>query len=227
MNRETLLKTLGIDVWQPRQVESAPAKKIEEIAVVTETVEATETVSSTEWSQLQQTVASCTRCELAKSRTQTVFGSGNRQADLMFVGEAPGADEDRQGEPFVGRAGMLLTEMIKSIGFSRDQVFIANILKCRPPKNRDPLPQEVRCCTPYLQQQINLIQPKLIVALGRIAAHFLLDSDAPLGKLRGQLYHYGELNTPLLISYHPAYLLRSPGQKAKSYQDLHRVMQML
>jgi DNA polymerase len=169
---------------------------------------------------LQQQVAQCTACGLHQGRTQTVFGVGNEQADLMIVGEAPGFHEDQQGEPFVGRAGQLLTAMIKAIGFTRQDVYIANILKCRPPNNRDPLAEEVASCTPFLQQQIKLVQPKLLLAVGRIAAHYLLNTKSSLESLRGKVHSYGENNTPLIVTYHPAYLLRNPSDKKKAFVDL-------
>ena len=187
----------------------------------------------TDWDGLRAAVADCQRCKLCSTRTHTVFGVGDPAAPLMVVGEGPGADEDAQGEPFVGRAGKLLDEMLKAIGRSRQaaetdgSVFIANVVKCRPPGNRDPQPDEVEACRPYLDQQIKLVRPRLIVALGRVAAQRLLDTDAPLSKLRGPLYHYGETQTPVFVTYHPAYLLRSPGEKAKSWQDLKRVHQLL
>jgi uracil-DNA glycosylase len=157
-----------------------------------------------------------------------VFGVGVETAPLMVIGEGPGADEDAQGEPFVGKAGKLLDEMLKSIGRSRrENVFIANVVKCRPPGNRDPEPDEVEACRPYLDQQIKLVKPKLIVALGRIAAQRLLNTEEPLSKLRGPLYHYGPEQTPLFITYHPAYLLRSPREKAKSWEDLKKVHRFL
>lgn len=169
---------------------------------------------------LRSQVAACTACCLHQGRTQTVFGVGNPNADLMFIGEAPGFHEDQQGEPFVGRAGQLLTAMIKSIGFTREQVYIANILKCRPPNNRDPLAEEVTSCTPFLQQQIKLIQPKLMLAVGRIAAHYLLNTKSSLESLRGKVHTYSETQTPLIVTYHPAYLLRNPADKKKAFQDL-------
>ena len=187
----------------------------------------------TTWEGLRPAVAGCMRCKLCKTRTNTVFGVGLETASLMVVGEGPGADEDAQGEPFVGRAGKLLDEMLKAIGRSRKEqapeksVFIANVVKCRPPGNRDPEADEVEACRPYLDQQIRLVKPKLIVALGRIAAQRLLGTDAPLSKLRGPVHEYGPDKTPLLITYHPAYLLRSPGEKAKSWADLKRVHQLL
>ena len=187
----------------------------------------------TTWEGLRPAVAGCMRCKLCKTRTNTVFGVGLETASLMVVGEGPGADEDQQGEPFVGRAGKLLDEMLKAIGRSRKEqapvksVFIANVVKCRPPGNRDPEADEVEACRPYLDQQIRLVKPKLIVALGRIAAQRLLGTDAPLSKLRGPVHEYGPDKTPLLITYHPAYLLRSPSEKAKSWTDLKRVHQLL
>ena len=165
-------------------------------------------------------VAQCRACELANSRTHTVFGEGPGQADWLFVGEAPGQQEDRQGKPFVGRAGGLLTQMIRALGQSREQVYIANTLKCLPPNNRDPLPAELKACEPYLLKQIQFLQPKVIVALGRISAQALLGSDQPLGRLRGQVYQYGPDKTPLIVTYHPAYLLRQPADKGKVWADL-------
>ena len=146
---------------------------------------------------------------------------------LLVIGEAPGADEDRQGEPFVGRAGQLLNAMLHAIGYERADVYIANILKCRPPNNRDPRPEEASCCTPYLDQQIALIAPRVIFAVGRIAAQWLLQSDSPIGRLRGKVYHYGASRTPLVMTYHPAYLLRSPLAKATAWQDLCMVKDLL
>ena len=178
------------------------------------------------WEDLQGKVATCIKCELHKGRTQTVFGVGNIDADWMIIGEAPGAEEDRQGEPFVGRAGMLLNAMLAAIGLQRSQVYIANILKCRPPRNRDPSPQEVVECEPYLLQQIAMIQPRIILALGRIAAQNLLKEDTPIGRMRGHVYHYSAANIPVIVTYHPAYLLRSPTEKRKSWQDLQLAMKL-
>ena len=169
---------------------------------------------------LRDQVAGCTACELANSRSHTVFGEGADQADWLFVGEAPGQQEDRQGKPFVGRAGGLLTQMIRALDKSREQVYITNTLKCRPPNNRDPLPAELKACEPFLLKQIQLLQPRVIVALGRISAQTLLNSDQPLGKLRGQVYQYGPDNIPLIVTYHPAYLLRQPADKGKVWSDL-------
>ena len=178
-----------------------------------------------DWGQLQQAVAGCQLCELHSSRSNTVFGVGNQNADLLLIGEAPGADEDLKGEPFVGRAGQLLDAMLKAINLDRQQVYISNVLKCQPPDNRNPHVSETLCCDPYLQRQIALIQPKLILALGRVAAHHLLVSQDALGKLREKQHNYNGI--PLLVSYHPAYLLRKPVDKRKSWQDLLKVKQQL
>lgn len=175
-------------------------------------------VSSLDWPELQAAVASCTACELHKTRTQTVFGVGDHAAQWMIIGEAPGADEDKQGEPFVGRAGQLLNNMLKALGLRREQVFIANILKCRPPGNRNPAPEEIVRCEAFLQRQVALVKPKVILAVGGVAAHNLLKVDTAVSRLRGQLHHYGE--TPLVVTYHPAYLLRKPSEKGKSWADL-------
>jgi len=217
--RDYYLDLLGIDQWIPRSSICDSA--------ITPSIQNDQTFENT-WEKLRCAVAQCTACELHKSRTQTVFGKGNPHASLMFIGEAPGATEDAKGEPFVGRAGQLLTSMMKSIGFEREEVFIANILKCRPPNNRDPLPSEVATCTPFLQKQIDMVQPKLVVALGRIAAHYLLNiTGGPLGVLRNTIHSYGTSNTPLLVTYHPAYLLRSPREKAKAYEDMLRIKRYL
>ncbi len=186
-----------------------------------------------DWAGLRAVVKDCQACKLCATRTQTVFGVGSEQSPLMIVGEGPGADEDASGEPFVGRAGKLLDEMLKAIGRSRVQadpakaVFIANVVKCRPPGNRDPQPDEVDACRRYLDRQIELVQPKLIVALGRIAAQRLLETDEPLSKLRGPLHQYGPTQTRGLVTYHPAYLLRSPREKAKSWEDLKQIERLL
>ncbi len=180
-------------------------------------------IAAMEWDELASAVNACTRCPLHESRTQGVFGVGNRRADLLIIGEAPGAEEDRRGEPFVGRAGGLLDLMLHAIGQDRSRVYITNILKSRPPDNRDPRADEVAACEPFLQRQIELIQPKAILAVGRVAAQNLLGSAKPLGKLRGDWHHYGPRTTPVRVSYHPAYLLRRPQDKGKAWQDLKAV----
>jgi DNA polymerase len=173
-----------------------------------------------DWRQLREQVAGCTRCPLSKTRTQTVFGVGNPNADWLIVGEAPGAEEDRRGEPFVGRAGQLLNSMLRAIGLAREQVYIANVLKCRPPGNRDPAPGESAECLPYLDRQIDLLRPKIMLAVGRIAAQNLLKTDAPLARLRQHEHTFGASRVPLIVTYHPAYLLRTPGDKRKAWEDL-------
>lgn len=169
---------------------------------------------------LRAIVANCTACALHQGRTQTVFGVGDHNAQWMIIGEAPGAEEDRLGEPFVGRAGQLLNAMLLAIGLPREAVYIANVVKCRPPGNRDPAPEEAAACEPYLKHQIALIKPKVILVVGRIAAHNLLKTDAPLGTLRGKRWSYADTGIPVIVTYHPAYLLRSPKEKRKAWEDL-------
>lgn len=181
------------------------------------------------WGELAEAVARCTRCKLSATRTQGVLGVGDHDADWLVVGEAPGAEEDRLGEPFVGKAGKLLDAMLASIGIARgNNVYITNVVKSRPPGNRDPEPDEVAACMPYLLAQIDLIRPKLILALGRFAAHSLLGTDAALGSLRGRVHRFQ--NIPLVVTYHPAYLLRNLPDKARAWEDLclaRRTMQRL
>jgi len=216
--RAAYLDALGVVLYEPRQ--AAPTAGHRQAAPVPEDP------SGLGWAELEVEVAQCRRCELCGSRTQPVFGVGDRQARLMVIGEAPGAEEDRQGEPFVGRAGRLLNAMLRAAGLDRGQVFIANILKCRPPRNRDPQPAEVAQCLPYLLRQIELVSPTLILCVGRIAAQNLLGTDAPLGRLRGSPHRLPS-GVPVLVTYHPAYLLRSPGEKRKAWEDLKRVMEAL
>jgi uracil-DNA glycosylase len=176
-------------------------------------------IKEMDWPQLKAKVKGCTDCGLRAGCTQTVFGVGDESADWMLVGEAPGAEEDRLGEPFVGQAGKLLDNMLAAIGLARGRnVYIANVLKCRPPGNRNPEPEEVAKCSPHLARQIALIKPKLIVAMGRFAVQTLLDTDATIGSLRGRVHQYQ--GVPLVVTYHPAYLLRNLPDKAKAWQDL-------
>ena len=178
-----------------------------------------------ELKKLEEQVKECTKCELCKNRTNVVFGVGNPDADLMFVGEAPGYYEDAQGEPFVGKAGQLLTKIIESIGMKRGDVYIANILKCRPPDNRNPNADEIVMCSPHLIWQIEIIRPKIICALGTFAAQRLLDTTESIGKLRGRFFEYQ--STKLLATYHPAYLLRNPDDKKKVWADIKKVRDFL
>lgn len=184
-----------------------------------QTALADEGILSLDWEGLQSAVAACNRCDLHQSRTQGVLGVGDRQADWLVVGEAPGADEDRLGQPFVGQAGKLLDAMLAAISLARGRnVYIANVLKSRPPGNRDPKPEEVAACLPYLERQIDLIRPKIILALGRFAAQSLLLTDTSITRLRGKVHEYR--GVPLVVTYHPAYLLRNPADKAKVWEDL-------
>jgi len=220
--RLAYLDALGVDVYVRRSLPAtatvtASAQPVPAIAPV---AVADRPEAQLDWEPLRAMVAGCTRCGLCETRTQTVFGVGNPRARWMFIGEAPGADEDRQGEPFVGRAGQLLTSMLRALGFARDDVYIANVLKCRPPGNRDPRPEEAVQCRGYLERQIELVSPELIVAVGRIAAQNLLATDTALARLRGKVHALGSRGWPLVVTYHPAYLLRSPGEKRKVWQDL-------
>ncbi|HEY8160195.1 MAG TPA: uracil-DNA glycosylase [Methylobacter sp.] len=212
------LEAMGIEVWVPRaSIDHKQASAPDAIAenALSEPVDS--------WEALQAEVAPCTKCALCKTRTQTVFGSGNKNADWMIIGEGPGQNEDQQGLPFVGKAGQLLTEMLRAIGLDREEVFIANIVKCRPPANRDPQPIEIETCKPYLLRQIALIKPKIIVVLGRIAAQALLNTDQPIGSLRGKSHALND--TPVVVVYHPAYLLRSLLDKRKAWEDLKLALQ--
>ncbi len=184
-------------------------------------------VAGLDWEGIAAKVAACRACGLHETRTQAVFGVGNRNARLMVIGEAPGADEDRQGEPFVGRAGQLLNAMLQAIGLQRQEVFIANILKCRPPGNRDPRPEEALQCEPFLLRQIELVNPDVILAVGRIAAQNLLHSTETVGRLRSRDHRFGAKGIPVVVTYHPAYLLRSPDQKAKAWRDLQAAVRVL
>jgi uracil-DNA glycosylase len=232
--RRAYLQALDIDVWERRDTpliqgalpvatenEAEVAKPAAPLARQSELAPGgvTNDVGALDWDALERKVKSCTLCPLHATRTKPVFGVGNRGADWLVIGEAPGADEDRQGEPFVGRAGQLLNSMLKAMGLAREQVYIANILKSRPPNNRDPQPQEVQACIPYLYRQIELVNPRLILCVGRIAAQTLLETAEPIGKLRGRLHHIAG-GRPMIVTYHPAYLLRSPGEKRKAWSDM-------
>jgi uracil-DNA glycosylase len=204
--RSHYLAALGIEEWLPRRP-PPPAQAPAPVAPG--------------WQALEHDVAHCTRCELYKTRTRPVLGVGDRHAQWLIVGEAPGAEEDRRGEPFVGAAGQLLDAMLNAIGLARGRnVYIANILKSRPPGNRDPSAAEVAACLPYLERQIELIRPRLILAVGRIAMQNLLGTDSSLGRMRGKVHEFGGLKTPLIVTYHPAYLLRKPEDKRKAWEDL-------
>ena len=233
-NRLQYLKDMGIQSWSlkyPPDVESGADCFLDEnVCVVQNDTEAVvrpvaTDISSFGWQQLEQAVNQCQLCELHGTRTRAVFGVGNPAADLMIIGDAPEDEDDRQGEPFRGEVGDLLDAMMKAIDLDRQKVYITNVLKCQPPGNRHPHTSETVCCDPYLQQQIKLVQPKLILVLGRIAAHHLLVSQQPLAELRQQKHTYNGI--PLMVSYHPAYLLHKPTEKRKSWHDLLEVKQLL
>lgn len=220
--RQRYLQAMGIDLWVRRDALRVRAHP-ETLPVTPENAAAgspDEDVGSLHWEALRDRVLGCTLCDLHRGRTQAVFGVGNHAAQWMIVGEAPGAEEDRQGEPFVGRAGQLLNRMLQALGLTRADVYIANVLKCRPPNNRDPRMEEVVQCQPYLKRQIELIQPRVILAVGRIAAQHLLGTQLSLSRLRGTVHQVPGGDTPVVVTYHPAYLLRSPRDKRKAWTDL-------
>ena len=220
------LHALGIEVWITRNA-GADITTVDDSDRPQE--DASDCTSRPEsvmddWNRLQEEVSGCTACtELVANRTQTVFGVGNQQADWLIIGEAPGAEEDRRGEPFVGRAGQLLTNMLRAVGLRRADVYIANVLKCRPPNNRDPRSEEVAACASFLRRQIAHIRPRIILVVGRIAAQSLLQTTTPVGRLRGRVHQFE--GTPVVVTYHPAYLLRTPMDKRKSWDDLCLAME--
>ncbi len=235
-----MLREMGIRLWGPRPdpvpgsdgSPLPPARPgVSEVAAAHDPVAVAEpgartgsSVATLDWPALRETVAACRACELCEGRRQTVFGVGNVRAHWMIVGEAPGEQEDRQGEPFVGKSGRLLDNMLRAVGLTRaeaepaKQVYIANAVKCRPPGNRNPEPDELAKCEPFLVRQVQLVQPKIIIAMGRFAVHSLLRSTEPIGRLRGRVHRYE--GVPLIVTYHPAYLLRNPEDKAKAWDDL-------
>ena len=235
------LDAIGIPVWVRRNVPGAarqeePSPATAATAAPPATAAATVATTATAapasrasgaLESIDAQVRDCRKCELHRTRTHTVFGVGRPDADCMFIGEAPGAEEDARGEPFVGRAGKLLDAMLAAIGLERGDVYIANIVKCRPPRNRDPQADEIAACSGYLRRQIEAVSPRLLVAAGRVAAQSLLSTTQSIGKLRGRTFRYGEDRLPVLVMYHPAYFLRSPLQKRKAWEDLVRLHSML
>jgi uracil-DNA glycosylase family 4 len=237
--RQAMLLEMGVRLYQPpaprgdlpatpvappRADDGAPAAT--PLAVAAAAPAPAEGVELMQWDALAQAVSQCRRCALCDGRRNTVFGTGDRQADWLIVGEAPGESEDLQGEPFVGQAGLLLDNMLKSIGLSRERnVYITNVLKCRPPGNRNPQPHEVAQCAPYLRRQVELLQPRIILAMGRFAVQALLSSNEPIGKLRGQVHRYN--GVPVVVTYHPAYLLRNLTDKARAWADLCLALEVL
>ena len=239
-DKNAYLKAMGIDVWLERkQTVSNTEESIKAVHVSAEIKEAKKQtpelnkiksqvverdIKTLDWQALQSVVADCQLCGLSQTRKKVVFGAGNKNASLMIVGEAPGAEEDHQGQPFVGKSGELLTAMLKAMGYPRNDVYITNILKCHPLQNRDPSAEESAQCWPYLKRQIELIQPDLILALGSIAAQHLLHSKSTLARLRGQLHYIEDMSMPVIVTYHPAYLLRAPNEKRKAWDDLQLAM---
>lgn len=234
-----MLGAMGITLWAPTGPEAAAAASASTVVepparpraaapqrppATSGTVSVDPDIATLDWAALRERVAACRACRLCESRTQTVFGVGHPQAHCMIVGEAPGENEDLQGEPFVGAAGQLLDRMLPAIGLTRgqasaaQQVYIANTLKCRPPRNRNPEPDELARCSAYLQRQIELVQPRVLLAMGRFAVQTLLDSSEPIGRLRGRVHRWRDV--PVVVTYHPAYLLRNPADKARAWADL-------
>ncbi|MDH5710333.1 MAG: uracil-DNA glycosylase [Gammaproteobacteria bacterium] len=233
--RRYYLDAMGIQVWEELDIQDflSVAAVTEDRASVepSSSVNKSQTsiinveVSNCDWEELRAAVEQCRLCELCNTRKQTVFGTGNQSADLLVIGEAPGQDEDAQGEPFVGEAGQLLTAMLKAIKLEREQVYITNVLKCQPPNNRDPLVDEIKNCHSYLYRQIALLQPKAIYVVGRIAAQALLNSKESISKLR--LHQHNFEGIPVIASYHPAYLLRKPSEKKAAWHDLQQLQKLL
>mgnify|MGYP001167887328 FL=1 len=217
-SRSQYLREMGLTPWTLSAATRVVASQ--HVETVSSDIQPLGKVSLSDWTSLQQQVGNCMRCSLHTTRKTTVFGEGDPKADWLLVGEAPGAEEDRQGLPFVGRAGQLLNRMLFSVHLARDEVFVANVLKCRPPDNRDPFGEEVGTCESFLHQQVKFIQPKIILAMGRFAAQALLRADQTIGQLRGRVHRYPACDIPLVVTYHPAYLLRSPQAKAKTWEDL-------
>lgn len=215
-SQQQALAAMGIEQWVLRNSDDSgnagDSGKIIQAPVDLE--------ASQRCAELNARISACTQCDLHKSRTQAVCGVGALNSECLIIGEVPDADEDREGEPFVGRSGKLLNEMLRAIGLERRAVFISNVLKCQPPDNRDPLPEESAACLPFLEEQIQLLQPRVILVVGRIAAQTLLQNDKAIDGMRGRVYSYGDAEIPVVVTYHPAYLLRSPDQKAKSWADL-------
>ena len=227
--REAFLEEMGLaPLWRLKDRQQESAGRMEESAAVPasaappqaiEPGERAERIAQMDWPELKSAVDACTACGLRKTCRQTVFGVGDEQADWLLVGEAPGAEEDERGEPFVGQAGRLLDGMLAAIDLKRaENVYISNVLKCRPPGNRNPAPLEVALCSPHLIRQVELVKPRLILAMGRFACQTLLNTEASIASLRGRLHRYQ--GVPLIVTYHPAYLLRSPHDKAKAWEDL-------
>jgi len=224
--RVQYLEAMGIDVWVSRtdqQVEDVQLKNNDEFELGEPANRQAESIEEN-WTELRREVVECQKCALCHTRTQTVFGEGHIDADWMLIGEAPGQNEDLEGKPFLGQSGFLLTEMLRAIGLQREQVFITNVLKCSPPNNKDPKVDELKSCHDFLQRQIALVKPKIILAVGRVSAQTLLGTKQPLSELRGEPHQINGI--PLVVVYHPAYLLRSLLEKRKAWQDLQLAMKI-
>ena len=226
VSREDSLADLFADspqdsIDQPEIVIESPESEVTTVSLPNPQFQ----IEEADWESLENAIRVCTRCDLHQQRTHAVVGTGNHKASWLIIGEAPGEQEDLQGEPFVGRAGVLLNNMLKAVGLDRTAVYIANVVKCRPPGNRDPQPVETSTCYPYLQRQIALIQPDLILLIGRIAAQNLLKTDTAVGRLRGKVHYLAESSIPMVVTYHPAYLLRRPSEKRKAWEDLKLAME--
>lgn len=247
-DKNAYLKAMGIDVWverepasadvihiepepsSPQSIKEVPSVEVPHVEVAAEKAEPlTDSIAIEEldWQGLRSLVSKCQVCELSKVRKQTVFGEGNQTADLMIIGDAPSVEDDKQGMVFSGEVGKLLTAMLKAMGYQRNNVYISNIVKCHTTQNQEPMETEATACEPYLLRQINLVQPKLILALGTVTAQRLFKSKSTMGRLRGQLHYSEGINAPILVSYHPAYLLRAPNEKRKAWEDLQMAMQEL
>jgi len=230
--RRQYLEAMGVDVWLSRSPIQAEVTPLDLTGAVTAPVSVGSTVQSTAqprtsnpeevalWQDLSREVRSCQACVLSEQRTQAVFGSGDRDADWLIVGEAPGQEEDKQGEPFVDTSGLLLNDMLFALGLKREQVFVTNVVKCRPAQKRDLRTDEIASCANYLRRQVDLVKPKIILLLGRVAAQSILSSTANIGDMRGSTHYFPDTKIPMVIAYHPAYLIRKPLDKRKMWQDL-------
>ena len=216
---------MGVTVWKRRDVPLL--SETPTVASVPKAIAVAIRDNNSRWEKLAEQVRTCTACQLHQGRIQTVLGVGNKQAQWLVIGEAPGAEEDRQGQPFVGKAGQLLNEMLFAIGLQREAVYIANIVKCRPPQNREPTAEEAAHCAQYLREQIDLIQPKVILCVGKVAANNLLGNVASLASYRGRTHRYADTDIPVVVTYHPAYLLRNPLDKRRAWEDLTYAVSVL
>ena len=227
LNHSEYLKAMGIDVWKERNPSTPKVVKLETVEKVSKKSSTKTDIATLNWQSLPKVIEECQYCDLSRSRRQTVFGSGNQTASLMIIGDMPSEQDEKDGDVFSGQAGKLLTAMLKAMGYQRSDVYISNIVKCRTPENQEPDVEQTTSCEPYLLREIGLLQPKLILALGSIAAQRLLKSKSTMGRLRGQLHYADGIQAPILISYHPTYLLAAPNEKRKAWEDLQIAMKEL